>query len=47
MDKQTVIGLIRSRLDGVLAVYAFGSRVQGTADKGSDLDLAVLVKRLC
>lgn len=28
----------------MLAVYAFGSRVQGTTDEGSDLDLAVLVR---
>lgn len=26
-----------------MAVYAFGSQVTGTADKNSDLDLAVLV----
>jgi len=26
-----------------MAVYAFGSQLQGTADKNSDLDLAVLV----
>ena len=44
MNKQTIIALMRSRLDGVLAIYAFGSRVQGTADKQSDLDLAVLVR---
>ncbi len=44
MDKVALVELLRSRLDGVLAVYAFGSRVQGTADEGSDLDLAVLVK---
>ena len=44
MDEEALVGLLRSRLDGLLAVYAFGSRVQGTADDGSDLDLAVLVK---
>lgn len=44
MDKEALVGLLRSRLDGLLAVYAFGSRVQGTAGEGSDLDLAVLVK---
>lgn len=26
-----------------MAVYAFGSQIEGTADKNSDLDLAVLV----
>lgn len=44
MNRETLIGLLRSRLDGVLAIYAFGSRVQGTADRRSDLDLAVLVR---
>lgn len=44
MNRETLIGLLRSRLDGVLAIYAFGSRVQGTADGRSDLDLAVLVR---
>ncbi|TRO24080.1 nucleotidyltransferase domain-containing protein [Ectopseudomonas mendocina] len=44
MNRETLIGLLRSRLDGVLAIYAFGSRVQGTADSRSDLDLAVLVR---
>lgn len=44
MNKQALIDLLRSRLGGVLAIYAFGSRVQGTADEYSDLDLAVLVR---
>lgn len=44
MDKVALEELLRSRLDGVLAVYAFGSRIQGTADERSDLDLAVLVQ---
>lgn len=44
MDKVALVELLRSRLDGVLAVYAFGSRIQGTADERSDLDLAVLVQ---
>ncbi|MDI5991708.1 nucleotidyltransferase domain-containing protein [Pseudomonas sp. MDMC216] len=44
MDKKALVGLLRSRVDGLLAIYAFGSRVQGTAGEGSDLDLAVLVK---
>ena len=44
MNRETLIGLLRSRLDGVLAIYAFGSRVQGTADSRNDLDLAVLVR---
>lgn len=44
MNKQALVELLRSRLDGLLAIYAFGSRVQGTADAQSDLDLAVLVQ---
>lgn len=44
MDKMALLELLRSHLDGVLAVYAFGSRIQGTADERSDLDLAVLVE---
>jgi uncharacterized protein len=34
---------LQSRLPALLAVYAFGSRTQGTAGPDSDLDLAVLV----
>ena len=34
---------ICSRLPGTLAIYAFGSQIQGTQDANSDLDLAVLV----
>lgn len=44
MNKQALVELLRSRLDGLLAVYAFGSRVQGTAGAQSDLDMAVLVQ---
>ena len=36
-------GLLKTRVPGLLAVYAFGSRVQGTAQSDSDLDMAVLV----
>ena len=34
----------RDEMPGLFAVYAFGSRVDGTAGPGSDLGLAVLVK---
>lgn len=44
MNKPALVELLRSRLDGLLAVYAFGSRVQGTAGAQSDLDMAVLVQ---
>lgn len=43
MNRDVIVQLVRQRLPQVLAVYAFGSRVQGTAHAGSDLDLAVLV----
>ncbi len=38
-----VVQAIRARFPQTIAVYAFGSRVQGTANQDSDLDLAVLV----
>lgn len=38
-----IIQLLQSRLPNLLAVYAFGSQVTGTAHRHSDLDLAVLV----
>ena len=34
---------LRAALPNLLAIYAFGSQVHGTAGPGSDLDLAVLV----
>ena len=44
MSRDAIVTLLRSSLSGLLAVYAFGSRVRGTAGPGSDLDLAVLVE---
>jgi predicted nucleotidyltransferase len=38
-----VVSAIRTALPKALAVYAFGSQLAGTAQAGSDLDLAVLV----
>jgi predicted nucleotidyltransferase len=40
---QQLVMLIRQRFPLVLAIYAFGSQVQGSANAQSDLDLAVLV----
>lgn len=40
---QGVVRVLQSRVPHLLAVYAFGSRIQGTAGPQSDLDLAVLV----
>ena len=38
-----LVGKLQSWLPDLLAVYGFGSRVQGTARPDSDLDMAVLV----
>jgi uncharacterized protein len=38
-----VVTALRSRWPHALAIYAFGSQVQGTANSESDLDLAILV----
>ena len=38
-----VVAAIRAALNHVIAIYAFGSQVDGTAGSQSDLDLAVLV----
>ena len=38
-----VVTALRAAFPNVLAIYAFGSRVQGQAGPDSDLDLAVLV----
>lgn len=43
MNCNAVNALLLERVPNLLAVYAFGSQVQGTAMSGSDLDLAVLV----
>jgi len=43
MEVDAIVTLLRQRLPTLLAVHAFGSRVQGTAGPDSDLDLAVLV----
>lgn len=38
-----VVSALRSAFPNVLGIYAFGSRVLGTAREDSDLDLAILV----
>jgi predicted nucleotidyltransferase len=38
-----VVSAIRARFPAAMAIYAFGSQIQGTAGPQSDLDLAVLV----
>ncbi|MEO5659545.1 MAG: nucleotidyltransferase domain-containing protein [Polaromonas sp.] len=43
MNREAILQTLQSRLPNLLAIYAFGSRLQGTAGPDSDLDLAVLV----
>lgn len=43
MNRDLILQTLQNRLPGLLAVYAFGSRIQGAAGAESDLDLAVLV----
>lgn len=43
VPKGTVVETLRASLPDCIAVYAFGSQMQGTAGAESDLDLAVLV----
>ncbi|MEO8406979.1 MAG: nucleotidyltransferase domain-containing protein [Oxalobacteraceae bacterium] len=43
MKRDAILHILHSRVPDLLGVYAFGSRVHGTARPDSDLDLAVLV----
>ncbi|MBP7547166.1 MAG: nucleotidyltransferase domain-containing protein [Corallincola sp.] len=43
MKCERLIQMIQSKVPQLLALYAFGSRIGGTAAAHSDLDLAVLV----
>lgn len=43
MNRNALIQILQTRLPSLLAIYAFGSRLNGTAGPDSDLDLAVLV----
>ena len=43
MNQVAIERLLRASLPGLQAIYAFGSRIEGTAGPDSDLDLAVLV----
>lgn len=43
MNQQIILERVQDRLPDLLALYAFGSRIQGQANAKSDLDLAVLV----
>ena len=46
MNRDAILQALQARVPDLLAVYAFGSQVQGTAGPRSDLDLAVLVAGL-
>lgn len=43
MTPDILVPILQIRVPNLLAIYAFGSRIQGTAKPDSDLDLAVLV----
>lgn len=43
MNQVEIVQKLRSTVHDLLAIYVFGSRVQGTSGPNSDLDLAVLV----
>lgn len=43
MNQPAIEQLLLDRLPSLLAIYAFGSRIEGTAGPASDLDLAILV----
>jgi uncharacterized protein len=42
-NKKIICDFLQNKVPNLLGIYAFGSRVQGTANSESDLDLAVLV----
>ncbi len=42
-NRDAIVQSLQACVPDLLAIYAFGSRVQGTANADSDLDLAVLV----
>ncbi len=43
MAPEAIILTLQSRIENLLAIYAFGSRISGTERPDSDLDLAILV----
>lgn len=43
MNRDALVQTLQARVSHLLAIYAFGSRITGTAGPDSDLDLAVLV----
>jgi len=43
MNRDAIVKTLQQRVPGLLAIYAFGSRITGHARLDSDLDLPVLV----
>ena len=43
MNRHAIVQTLQCKIPQLLAIYAFGSRIQGTANTQSDLDLAVLI----
>jgi predicted nucleotidyltransferase len=43
LDSASLVTMLQQYYPNLLAVYLFGSYAQGTADKHSDVDLAVLI----
>jgi predicted nucleotidyltransferase len=43
-ENRVIVDLLREAVDGVIAVYRFGSTVHGLAHQGSDTDVAVLAR---
>lgn len=43
MNQASILQHLQTQLPNLMALYAFGSRISGTARPDSDLDLAVLV----
>lgn len=44
LPRDALVQLLQARVPRLLAIHAFGSRIQGHARPDSDLDLAVLVE---
>ena len=42
MEEDLIVELLRSEIDGLLAIYLFGSRARSEAGAASDTDVAVL-----
>lgn len=43
MNREAIVQLLLSKFPNLLAIYAFGSHIDGTSGPQSDLDLAVFV----